>query len=864
MRINNLNGRTAYRFGSQNANLKTTSPAKLSCGLQINSAKDDASGLAIIKKFKPPFRKCFVLLLVLLTLCSSLPISALAENDSDSLLYSDYDIYMADSIINGVRDANGGHHKLEGLDYGSLYEYAVFDKPLYREAAEYLLDDGLNLSATTIWAGLFDNDTIIRHPEYYYEVILMDYIKFQTDSSQYQTELGNKAIELGKEAGNEIFDSMVSTNLDPNTFSQLSKAEAGKIIENTKIIKDYKDLYSDCFSVATSSVELLNMVSDAAACAQAKEDRIKALEQLKVIVEKDGGYPDLETAINTVLSAIDSTDTYIAGKTLAQITDLSISAAWDAIMKDNPVFEGYQLTGMGFDFLFGSHSKEQSNLELLSLQIIDSQFYLAMIDAKNQFIQSPSQETASTFNGAYTTYTDFSLYGLGFIKEFAQDTISDNLISYLTGLYSTDQSQLVDAFTTAAGIQESQIEGLQAIKSTYHQVYLEIYRSYDSVYDQNASSEASISYCTHIQNTGWQNWVTDGQTSGTEGQGLRLEGIKIISNLDGVGLQYKTHVQNIGWQSWASDGAMSGTEGLSYRLEAIQIELNGENAEQYDVYYQVHAQNIGWMGWAKNGESAGTAGYGYRLEGIRIQIIPKGQTAPGITDGAYLETFDIPIVRTTENYYADGSHKFGNQPLYNSYYERPVLKETTTAKEKINLKYDELESAWSQSNDSDIANFIEAYNHDADFKSYLNTPYYNEVTSTVTYNSHNLISITQENYTFYGGIHPNTETTSNTFNVKTGEEVTLGDLLSIDSSDISSQLTKEFENLKTSDSRYSDLDLSKVSSLLNANSAYYLNDKGLCIYFNQYAVASYATGMIKVIIPYTRSDLLKPIETFVP
>lgn len=152
-------------------------------------------------------------------------------------------------------------------------------------------------------------------------------------------------------------------------------------------------------------------------------------------------------------------------------------------------------------------------------------------------------------------------------------------------------------------------------------------------------------HTTHVQNVGWQNWVSDGEMSGTEGWGLRLEGIKIeLSDPDkNVGITYSTNVQNVGWQDAVQDGKMSGTEGLGYRLEAIKINLTGTDADQFDIYYQVHAQDFGWMGWAKNGQSAGTAGYGFRLEGIRIKIVPKGSAAPGSTDKAFVEYIKKPI-----------------------------------------------------------------------------------------------------------------------------------------------------------------------------------------------------------------------------
>lgn len=179
----------------------------------------------------------------------------------------------------------------------------------------------------------------------------------------------------------------------------------------------------------------------------------------------------------------------------------------------------------------------------------------------------------------------------------------------------------------------------------------------------SSSTEKSISYQTHVENDGWQDWKTNGDMSGTSARSLRLEGIKImLNNYENLGVEYQTHIQNIGWESdtdrgWKSNGDMSGTQGLSYRLEAIQIKLTGSDADKYDIYYQVHAQNVGWMGWAKDGESAGTAGLSYRLEGIRIKIVPKGDPAPGSTAEPFIKSKLLTIQDKLEgNWISEASY----------------------------------------------------------------------------------------------------------------------------------------------------------------------------------------------------------------
>ena len=147
-----------------------------------------------------------------------------------------------------------------------------------------------------------------------------------------------------------------------------------------------------------------------------------------------------------------------------------------------------------------------------------------------------------------------------------------------------------------------------------------------------------VSYQTHVEFVGWQDNVAEGEISGTSGQSLRLEGIKInLENKEYSGnIEYCTHVQNIGWQNYVRNGRIAGTSGQGLRLEAIKIRLTGEMAKHYDIYYRVHSQNIGWMGWAKNDEAAGTEGLAFRLEAIQIQLVKTGESAPGTTKNAFV------------------------------------------------------------------------------------------------------------------------------------------------------------------------------------------------------------------------------------
>lgn len=140
---------------------------------------------------------------------------------------------------------------------------------------------------------------------------------------------------------------------------------------------------------------------------------------------------------------------------------------------------------------------------------------------------------------------------------------------------------------------------------------------------EKSEDSANIIYQVHVQNVGWMQNKKDGEDSGTTGQSLRVEAVKIKlkNNEEDINVKYQVHVQDIGWQDWKKDGEIAGTTGKSLRIEAIKIKV--DNSEEYDIQYQVHVQNIGWQDWKKNGELAGTTGKSLRIEAIRIKLIKK-------------------------------------------------------------------------------------------------------------------------------------------------------------------------------------------------------------------------------------------------
>lgn len=140
--------------------------------------------------------------------------------------------------------------------------------------------------------------------------------------------------------------------------------------------------------------------------------------------------------------------------------------------------------------------------------------------------------------------------------------------------------------------------------------------------DRYSYKDANVLYTGHIEERGWDYSRTNGESSGTVGKGLRLEGIRILAtddNGDSIPIKYQTHVQDYGWTKWTSDGKTSGTVGESKRVEAIRIKL-ADNSK-YSVKYRTHIQDYGWSEWKYDGEISGTTGESRRIEAIEIEIV---------------------------------------------------------------------------------------------------------------------------------------------------------------------------------------------------------------------------------------------------
>ena len=120
-----------------------------------------------------------------------------------------------------------------------------------------------------------------------------------------------------------------------------------------------------------------------------------------------------------------------------------------------------------------------------------------------------------------------------------------------------------------------------------------------------------LSYRSHVQDYGWQDYVNEGEVSGTTGESKRIEAIQIDSDE----IQYRVHLQDIGWTDWYSSNQVAGTTGESRRLEAIEF-ISSRN-----MIAQGHVQYEGWQPEQQGTNiMIGTTGKSLRLEAFKLRF----------------------------------------------------------------------------------------------------------------------------------------------------------------------------------------------------------------------------------------------------
>ena len=136
----------------------------------------------------------------------------------------------------------------------------------------------------------------------------------------------------------------------------------------------------------------------------------------------------------------------------------------------------------------------------------------------------------------------------------------------------------------------------------------------------SSSCTKNVAYQAHVKRQGWRDWVSNGISSGTTGEGKRIEAVKIKLEGDAnpnMRICYRAHVKRNDWTSEVCDGATAGTTGENRRMEGVKIRLLNAPAG-CSVQYRAHVKGDGWQSWVSNNQLAGTTSK--RMEDLQIRL----------------------------------------------------------------------------------------------------------------------------------------------------------------------------------------------------------------------------------------------------
>jgi hypothetical protein len=140
---------------------------------------------------------------------------------------------------------------------------------------------------------------------------------------------------------------------------------------------------------------------------------------------------------------------------------------------------------------------------------------------------------------------------------------------------------------------------------------------------------------------------------------------------------------------------------------------------------------------------------------------------------------------------------------------------------------------------------------------YVFLPYSAYLVYTVTMNQDCAFSYFYDNYTFTGGAHGITVRKSKTYNVKKARETNSWDFFSSAKKGqkivLEEILLQAEQNLEQNPGIYFD----NYKMLIRKNFStenFFLTPEGIVIYFNQYDIAPYSTGIVEFLVPYSMVD----------
>ena len=323
-------------------------------------------------------------------------------------------LFQANIIANGYNN--------DGDSYYNLLK--SMQDPLYYTLTELMLDDGVLCWTSNFWNAAFNSD-FQRNPSYFYEVMLMGFLKYDQKQLDTSGVWNSQEMSLATSIYDKLADKYIDKFENPSykdflkQLKEIPKDEYENIISNIDDIKISKELLGTLSSGCSNAVELVEAVSEYQVLLNAKSERIEMLKLAKSKVT-DNEY--FTKAVDDIIAHMEETSIdYVSGKLMEKIWNNFLDTAWDLIVKDSPIapiLAAIDIEKMTLDVLFNSSETASNNFKLLVLYIVDTYFRSALDKSYNDYKSNGTVENAEILIQCYEAYIEYQVYGLDYTKTF--------------------------------------------------------------------------------------------------------------------------------------------------------------------------------------------------------------------------------------------------------------------------------------------------------------------------------------------------------------------------------------------------------------------------------------------------------------
>ncbi|MCI7180520.1 MAG: S-layer homology domain-containing protein [Schaedlerella sp.] len=390
---------------------------------------------------------------------------------SEQIAAPDPDIWLAETMISGYNNAGNGLYPM----------FRNYQEPVYKQLGGYLLEDVPLVSMSTAWSIFFNSEyrnQFANEQKYIYEVILMDYLKYNADGDNISSELKSAEFDFSIKLYDELSEYLSLNRLDYVT--DMTVEETIAFCEEIDTIENLNTAISKVKKFTDTTKELLDAVSGYLALQKAKDTRVELFRSARDACQaSDSPNQDFIAAADELISILDGTVIeYAVGETVDFAWGKACDFAWDKLCDANPVLKAIEFGVAGLDGCFDTSNRASNDLKLALLYTTDCYLNQGMMRATDRFLSDKTSGKAMDFNVCFSAYVEFQMFGNDYSDQWLEEYLNSGAYSrVINAIFYSDNIRTAKELAVLADSQVSTRKSLQKVIDKYADIYVNTYGS---------------------------------------------------------------------------------------------------------------------------------------------------------------------------------------------------------------------------------------------------------------------------------------------------------------------------------------------------------------------------------------------------